>query len=86
MNKRRKPLPQPPSKPVEIVRVLRIVEYIGEREWVESTVTRSIHGTHIVGGPCGCNRICAATITEYPEILNQAKHIATILRPKAETQ
>lgn len=28
----------------DVVRVLRIVEYVGERAWVEDQVARSIHG------------------------------------------
>ena len=29
----------------DIVRVLRVIEYIGPREWVEATLKRSIQGT-----------------------------------------
>ena len=52
----------------DIVRVLRIVEYVGDRAWVERTVARSIHGTKHCGGPCFIN---AATLGAYPEILEQ---------------
>ena len=52
--------------PTEIVRVLRIVEYVGEREWVEATVKCSIHGTRMVGNT---NRITAVTISTFPELV-----------------
>jgi hypothetical protein len=50
----------------ERVRVLRVIEYIGPREWVEKTVAQSIHGTRRV--PTG-GEIRAATIGSYPEVL-----------------
>lgn len=56
----------------EIVRVLRLVQYIGERSWVEKTVERSIHGTRHLGRE---NRIIGVTLTEYPEVLQQAEAI-----------
>lgn len=50
----------------ELVRVLRIIEYVGPREWVEEIVARSIHGTkQLANNKC----IRAATIGTYPEIL-----------------
>jgi len=52
---------------VEIIRVLRIVEYVGERAWVERTVAKSIHGTHQIDNN---NKINAATVGAYPDILN----------------
>ena len=51
----------------EKVRVLRVIEYVGPRSWVEQTVARSIHGTMVVGSD---KEIRAATIGTYPEILN----------------
>lgn len=60
----------------DIVRVLRIVEYVGPRSWVEATVAKSIHGTKDVseymGGPRQGKIIRAATIGTYPEILQRA--------------
>lgn len=50
-----------------LVRVLRIIEYVGPREWVEETVINSINGTKIVNINC---MIRAATIGSYPEILS----------------
>jgi hypothetical protein len=56
----------------EIVRVLRVIEYVGDREAVEDLVTKSIHGEkHIsnYGKLLGQVTIRAATIGTYPEIL-----------------
>ena len=55
-----------------MVRVLRIIEYVGDREWVEHQVADSIHGTKNVSNPNKSSvqrTIRAATIGEYPEIL-----------------
>lgn len=50
----------------EIVRVLRLVEYVGPRKWVEASVKRAIHGTRtLLNGA----RITAVTLTKYPEVL-----------------
>ena len=56
----------------DIVRVFRIVEYVGPREWVEETIAKSIHGTRDVSDyskPSGKKYIKAATIGSYPEIM-----------------
>ncbi len=50
------------------VRVLRVIEYAGERDRVETLVANSIHGEKQVGGLT----IKAATIGTYPEILEPA--------------
>jgi hypothetical protein len=50
----------------DIVRVLRIVEYVGPRNWVEATVNNSIHGERRINTN---SVIKAATIGSYPEIL-----------------
>lgn len=47
------------------VRVLRLIEYVGPREWVESTLERSVKGTRHVGK----GTIRAVTLGDYPEIL-----------------
>lgn len=49
----------------DIVRVLRVIEYVGEREWVERTIERSIHGTM----KCGQGEIRAAVVGAFPEVL-----------------
>jgi len=58
-------------KMTDIVRVLRIIEYVGKRRWVEETVSNSIHGTKKITSR---GRIFAATIGSYPEILKQEEH------------
>lgn len=51
---------------MDTVRVLRVIEYIGPRDWVESVVSKSIHGEKILGDG---KVIKAATIGNYPEVL-----------------
>ena len=52
------------------IRVLRIIEYIGDREAVENQVTLSLHGEkRITTTNRGVIIIKAATIGTYPEIL-----------------
>ena len=53
----------------DIVRVLRVVEYVGPRAWVEDIVARSIHGTKKCGSSFLRQDINAATIGAYPDIL-----------------
>lgn len=56
------------------VRVLRIIEYTGPRDAVEEQVRRSLHGTRyglrLDNGHCV---ITAATLSQYPEILEIAR-------------
>ncbi len=59
----------PKPLPKDYVRVLRIVEYAGERAWVEETVRRAIHGTRATGR----GSITAVTLHEYPEKLVEAE-------------
>jgi hypothetical protein len=54
----------------DIVRVLRIIEYVGPRNWVEATVAGSIHGERQVTLDGKLGWIRAATIGTYPEILH----------------
>lgn len=51
----------------DIVRVLRIVEIVGPRSWVEKTVANSVHGTRHCGRGC---EIRAVTIGAYPDALS----------------
>ena len=54
----------------DLVRVLRIIEYTGEREAVEAAVAKSLHGEkRLVNGKNFGLIIRAATIGTYPEIL-----------------
>lgn len=50
----------------DIVRVLRVYEFIGPRDLVEQQVSRSLKGTKIL--PNGM-AIRSATVGDYPEIL-----------------
>jgi hypothetical protein len=53
----------------DIVRVLRILEYVGDREWVETTLMRTAvpaNGEHRINNVC---TIRSAIIGQYPEIL-----------------
>lgn len=51
---------------MDIVRVLRVIEYVGPRDRVEDVVAKSIHGEKDAGYGLV---IKAATIGVYPEIL-----------------
>jgi hypothetical protein len=53
---------------VDIVRVLRIIEYVGPRNLVEAQIEKSIQGQHLAHD--GQLVIRAATIGSYPEILD----------------
>lgn len=61
----------------DTVRVLRVIEYVGPRKWIEETLAKSIHGKKDCSTyaqkqgnvPCHIN---AMTLTVYPEILDNA--------------
>ena len=57
------------------VRVLRIIEYVGPRDWVERVVAESIQGTKVIERRGNVDKaeclIRAATIGSYPEILEE---------------
>lgn len=60
------------------VRVLRLVEYEGPRQWVEQTVALAIHGRRLVGHAASADNagyITGVTISQYPEILEAARQI-----------
>lgn len=63
----------------DIVRVLRIIEYVGPRNRVEQIVTGSIHGCKMLGqwGHPERVTITAVTMGDYPEILEKAKENAS---------
>lgn len=51
----------------EPVRVVRLIEYIGTREWVEHSLNnRGVKGTRIVTGGC---MIREAILGEFPEVM-----------------
>ena len=57
----------------DTVRVLRVIEYVGPRSWVEQVVRDSIHGEKNLSPKGGKAVIRAATVGVYPEILNVGK-------------
>lgn len=60
------PAPAPESTPTEdIVRILRVIEYVGPRSAIENQVMGSIHGERTFG----VVTIKAATVGTFPEIL-----------------
>ena len=50
----------------DIVRVLRVIEYVGPRDIVEEQIAHSVHGTRKFGNGA---TVRAATIGSYPEVL-----------------
>ena len=59
----------------DIVRVLRILEYVGPREWVETTLAQGAvpaNGQYTVGQSQFKQCIRSAVIGQYPEILEKA--------------
>ena len=53
------------------VRVLRVIEYIGPRDWVEKTLNSSIQGERS-GTVAGASwTIRTATLGQFPEVLNK---------------
>ena len=68
---------------VDLVRVLRVIEYIGPRPYVERQIESSLHGTFRGGRVV----IRAATVGEYPEVLSRAsEEIDDYTRPEAENR
>lgn len=59
----------------EKVRVLRILEYVGDREWVEETLKGSLIPTDgiKVFGKDNQNVIKSCTIDKFPEILDKSQ-------------
>ena len=54
------------------IRVLRVIEYEGDRAAVEYQITRSLHGERQATWPDkGTVTIRAATLGTYPEILQK---------------
>lgn len=50
----------------DIVRVIRIIEFVGPRNMIEKQVARSVHGVREFGNGC---KITAVTLGTYPEII-----------------
>lgn len=54
----------------DVVRVLRVLEYVGPRDVIEKQLTRNLHnGTHLFRH--GQLVVRVATIGDYPEILSK---------------
>lgn len=51
---------------MDIIRVLRLIEYEGPRDWVEDTLSRAVKGTLIVRNDC---IIRAATLGDFPSLV-----------------
>lgn len=70
----------PIERPEDIVRVLRILEYVGPRSAVERCISQSIQGERKIVQPHGNDilTIRAATIGLYPEILTAAAVISKV--------
>ena len=59
----------------DVVRVLRVYEFVGPREWVESQVAKSIQGTKEIRPG---QFIRAATVGAYPEMLTFKQYEAIL--------
>lgn len=58
---------------MDVIRVLRILEYVGPREAVEEQLKHSIHGERRVRKLGGEVVIRAATLGEFPEVMGEIK-------------
>lgn len=57
---------------MDIIRVLRLIEYVGPRDLVENQLIKSVHGKHTVNKPGGRSiTIQAVTLGEVSEILGR---------------
>ena len=57
----------------DIVRVLRVIEYVGPRSVVEKAIKKAIHGIKTIEGANGPLEIRAATIGLVPDILEMGR-------------
>ena len=57
----------------DIVRVLRVIEYVGPRSVIEKAVKSAIHGSKIIQSATGTLEIRAATIGLVPDILEMGR-------------
>lgn len=56
------------TRPEDEVRVIRVLEYTGGREWVESTLERR----HVKGTwTCANGMIREAVVGDFPEVVNE---------------
>jgi hypothetical protein len=61
----------------EMIRIMRLIIYEGEREVIEKVVENSIHGTKIIK-PTKHEpyKITAVTLEEFPQILAQHEEVS----------
>ena len=59
---------------MDIIRVIRIIVYEGERGWVERTINNSITGSKTIDPGRSYNKIHVATIGGFPEVLGELKN------------
>lgn len=55
----------------EIVRIIRVMEYVGTRSWVEKTLNGGAvpaNGVHVIDG---VGEIRSATLGQFPEVLKE---------------
>lgn len=57
------------------VRVLRVIEYVGDETWMKDQIEQSIHGVKKISGKTGSGEIRCATIGVYPELLKDLKEV-----------
>ena len=57
----------------DIVRVLRVIEYVGGRIAVEHAIKNAVHGIKVIGGENGPLEIRAATLGLVPDILEMGR-------------
>jgi hypothetical protein len=59
---------------MDIIRVLRLIEYVGPRDLVEKQITQSVQGVRVIQKPGGRSlTIRVVTLGEVSEILGQEK-------------
>jgi hypothetical protein len=69
---------------VDIIRVLRLIEYEGPRDLVEKQLKMSLHGTRNgIQDKESSVRITAVTLDQFPQVLSEAQQIPC---PKAMTE
>lgn len=64
-------------KTMKQVRVLRVIEYVGDETWIKDQIENSIHGVKKIDGKNGKGEIRCATVGIYPEILQDLEDVCT---------
>ncbi len=58
---------------IEIIRVLRVIEYIGDRKWIEGTLKKSIQGTLYLHDSPNLRCIRTAQVGNIAEVLDDGE-------------